>query len=122
MKSGRRSFTGRFTATNTTADTIRLVTAHGCLVTPGAFRNGVRVPIQGSAWGCTAAVTVHVFTPGETKSIEWQMRAALYAEHEGDTEGAPAPRASYQVRATFDTTPVDESGRRPGVEATLRVR
>jgi hypothetical protein len=114
-------FTVRFTATNTTTVPLQIVTGHGCLVTPGVYRNGVRVPFVGSAWGCTAAITTHVFEPGETKVFEWEMRARLYAQHEGDIEGAPAPSGRYTVRVEFDTMPVG-SQRRPGVEEPLRVR
>jgi hypothetical protein len=34
-------FTVRFTATNTTSDTIRITTSHGCLVIPAARKPGV---------------------------------------------------------------------------------
>ena len=115
-------FTARFTATNTTNSAIQITTAHGCLVLPVVYRNGVRVPFMGTAWGCTAAITTHVFAPGETVTREWPMRAELYAEHTGDTEGAPAPRGTYVVRAEFDVQPPDGSQRKPGVETTLLVQ
>jgi hypothetical protein len=61
-----------------------VVTAHGCLAIPHVLRNGVRVPFKGSWWGCTAAITTHIFAPGETKTRTWDMLAELYAEHPGD--------------------------------------
>lgn len=115
-------FTVRFAAANPTSDPIRITTSHGCLVLPGVYRDGRRIPFQGSAWGCTAAITTHVFAPGETKSVTWEMRAELYAENPGEREGAPAPAGIYRVRAEFDVPPPDGSTRKPGVEATLRVR
>lgn len=114
-------FTVRFSATNTTDEAMQIVTSHGCLVTPGVYRNGVRVPFKGTAWGCTAAITTHTFLAGETKTFEWDMRAELYAEHAGDVENAPAPTGTYAVRIEFDI-PAEGSNRKPGAEATLRVR
>lgn len=115
-------FTVRFTATNTTDESMQIVTNHGCLVIPGVYRNGERLPFAGSWWGCTAAITTHTFLPGETKSFEWNMRAEVYAEHEGEVEGAPAPAGTYAVRVEFDVEPVAGSNRKPGAEETLRVR
>lgn len=114
-------FMARFTATNTTTSTIQIVTSHGCLVLPGVYRNGVRVPFKGTASGCTAAITTHVFAPGDTKTYEWLMRAELYAEHTGDTEGVPAPRGSYVVRAELELQPPG-GAKRPGAEAALVVQ
>jgi hypothetical protein len=97
------SFVTTVTATNVTGDTVRLVTPHGCLYTLAVYRGGARVPFDGTAWGCTAAITEHVFAPGESRTHEWTLRAQLYAEHTGDVEGAPAPKGAYEVRARFDT-------------------
>jgi hypothetical protein len=110
-----------FTVTNTSSQTVQIVSAHGCLVIPGVYRNGERVPFRGSWWGCTAAITTHTFEPGETRTHTWEMRAERYAEHPGDVDGVPVARGTYRVQAEFDTF-VDASGRKPGVEATLRVR
>ena len=115
-------FTARFTATNTTTSTMQIVTSHGCLVLPGVYRNGVRVPFKGSLWGCTAAITTHVFAPGETKTYEWPMRAELYAQETGDIEGAPAPRGTYVVRVEFELQPPPGSQQRPRAERTLVVQ
>ncbi|HSJ30488.1 MAG TPA: hypothetical protein VK933_03580 [Longimicrobiales bacterium] len=115
-------FTALFTATNTTRSAMQIVTSHGCLVLPGVYRNGVRVPFKGSAYGCTAAITTHVFAPGETKTYEWSMRAELYAQDPGDIEGAPAPTGSYMVRVEFELQPPPGSQHRPRAETTLVVR
>jgi hypothetical protein len=116
-------FTARLTVTNTTSDTIRVGTAHGCLAVPWVFRNGEPVPFDGSWWACTAAGASHAFPPGETRSITWNMRAALYAQTADDVDGAPAPRGSYQVVAEFDTyLPGSPPGVKPRVEEPLRVR
>jgi hypothetical protein len=108
--------------TNTTNDTIHVVTAHSCLAIPNVLNNGERIPFRGSGWGCFAAITTHSFGPGEVRSIKWDMKAELYAEQPGDVDGAPAPKGSYVVQAEFDTYPVDGSGRKPAVEAKLRVQ
>jgi hypothetical protein len=115
-------FTARLSVTNTTSDTITILTGHGCLVLPNVVRGGERYPFKGTDWGCTAAITGHVFAPGETKRRTWEMSAALYAEDPGDVEGAPAPKGDYLVQAIFGTAPADESGRRPTVQAALRVK
>jgi hypothetical protein len=115
-------FTVHFSATNTTPDSIYLVTSHGCLVIPAVLRNGKRIPFRGSGWACTAAITTHTFAPGETRKIAWQMRAELYAENSGDRDGVPAPKGNYIVQAAFETRAIDDSGRTPVVEASLRVR
>jgi hypothetical protein len=113
-------FAVRLDIRNTTSDTLRISTAHGCLAVPAVIRDGRRIPFEGSWWACTAAGASHTFAPGETRSHTWQMRAELYAEHPGDAQGAPAPRGTYRIRAEFD---VPRSGaERPGVERTLRVR
>jgi|GEM_PF-4808228 len=116
-----KPFTVRLDVANRTADTIRVVTAHGCLATPNVLRNGVRIPMEGSWWGCTAAITTHVFAPGETWSQTWRMRAALYAEGSGEVDGAPAPRGHYRVRTVFDLLDLTPD-RKPFVEAEIRVR
>lgn len=115
-------FSVQLSVTNTTADPIHVVTAHGCLAIPHVLRNGVRAPFKGSWWACTAAITTHTFAPGETRTRTWDMRAELYAEHPGDVDGVPAPKATYRVQAEFDTYVPGESGRKPFIERTLRVR
>lgn len=115
-------FVATLRVTNTTSQEIRIVTSHGCLVLPHVLLDDKRVPFKGSAWGCTAAITTHTFAPGETKTREWAMRAELYAQNQGDVEGAPAPKGVYRVLAEFDTPPADATGRKPAVEAALRVR
>lgn len=117
-------FNVKLTLSNTTSDTIKIVTSHGCLSTPHFYRNGKRVPMSGSDMGCTAAITTHTFPPGETRSFAWPMRAEFYAEQAGDVEGAPAPTGTYLVRAEFDighdTAP--GVGRAPAAEVVLRVK
>jgi hypothetical protein len=115
-------FTAQLSVTNTTADTIRVVTSHGCLVIPNVIRNGQRIPFKGSWWGCTAAITTHSFAPGETRMNTWEMAAELYAEHPGDIEGAPAPKGNYLVQAEFDTYSENGPSRKPSVERPLRVK
>lgn len=114
-------FTARLTITNTAPGEVEVVTAHGCLAIPHVLRNETRVPFEGSWWGCTAAITTHVFAPGETRTQVWEMRAALYAENPGDRDGAPAPPGVYRVRAEFDTYP-PRNGVRPAIERALVVR
>jgi hypothetical protein len=114
-------FMVRLDIRNTTPDTIHVVTAHGCLVLPHVVRDGRRIPFEGTAWGCTAAITTHVFAPGGGRSYAWPLRAELYSEHPGDPEGAPAPRGTYRLRAVFDVL-MRGSGEKPAVETTLRVR
>jgi hypothetical protein len=116
------SFTAHLTVTNTTGDTIRVGTAHGCLALPSVVRNGAPVPFAGSGWMCTAALTSHAFAPGETRSITWNMRAELYAQNPNDVDGAPAPRGAYRVVAEFDTYLPGSPGMKPRIEAPLRVR
>lgn len=115
-------FTTQLKVTNTTPDTIRIVTAHGCLVTLNVVRNEKRIPFEGSAFGCTASITTHTFAPGETHSMDWKMRAELYAQYTGEVEGAPAPKGTYRVRAEFDTYSETAPQRKPTVEAELLVR
>jgi hypothetical protein len=115
-------FEARLTVTNPTADTIRVVTGHGCLAVPSVVRDGVRIPFQGSWWGCTAAITTHTFAPGETRTRTWNMAAELYAQEQGETEGAPAPKGTYTVEARFDTSSESTPGQGPTVATTLVVR
>lgn len=115
-------FVATLRVANTTDRTIRVVTAHGCLVIPNVVLDGRRVPFEGSAWGCFAAVTTHTFAPGETRVQTWDMRAELYPEHPGDVGGAPAPKGLYHVQAEFDVATEAGSGSKPAVETRLRVR
>lgn len=115
-------FTARLAVTNTTATPIRVVTAHGCLALPGVLRDGARVPFRGSALGCHAAITTHVFAPGQTRTLTWELRAELYAENPGDPDGAAVPRGTYRVRAVFDTLAEDQPRAKPFAETLLQVR
>jgi hypothetical protein len=115
-------FSVRLSVTNTTSDTIHVVTSHGCLAIPHVIRNGQRIPFRGSWWACTAAFASHTFAPGETRTRTWDMRAELYAEHQGDVEGAPAPRGTYLVQAEFGTYSETGPWTRPLIERTLRVK
>lgn len=112
-------FIVQLNVTNTTSDTIQIATSHGCLVTVNILRHGRRVPFKGSDWGCTAAVRVHTFPPGETHERSWVMRAELYAEKGWKVDGRPAPRGGYIVQAEFDTAPRGEG---PAVETALVVK
>lgn len=118
----RGAFTVRLTVANTSAHEVEVVTAHGCLAVPHVMRNETRVPFEGSWWGCTAAITTHVFAPGGTVTREWEMRAELYAENPGDRDGAPAPPGVYRVRAEFDTYSPGIPGGKPAIERALVVR
>lgn len=115
-------FTARLAVTNTTANTIRIVTNHGCLALPNVLRDGVRVPFRGSALGCTAAITTHVFAPGATRTLVWEMRAELYAQNPGDVDGAPAPRGTYRVQAEFNPFVQAPVGEKAFAETLLQVR
>lgn len=120
--SPHRAFTARLTVTNTTPREVEVVTAHSCLVIAHVMRGETRVPFEGSSWGCYAAITRHVFAPGETRTLVWELRAELYAEHPGDTDGAPASPGVYRVRAEFDTYLPDDPTRKPAIERGLIVR
>ena len=115
-------FTVRLSVTNTTTSELEVVTAHGCLTVPNVTRNGTRIPFEGSSWICTAAITTHVFAPGETRTRAWEMRAELYAEHPGDRDGAPAPPGVYSVQAEFDTYSENGPNRKPAIGRALVVK
>lgn len=118
----RGAFATLLNVTNTTADTIRVVTAHGCLAIPRVIRNGARIPFKGSAGGCTAAITTHVLAPGAVWSRTWEMHAELYAQEPGDADGTPAAAGMYRVQAEFDTFAEDGPTQKPTIERPLRVR
>ncbi len=120
--SRRGSFSTLLSVTNTTADTIRVVTAHGCLAVPNVIRNGARIPFKGSGWGCTAAITTHTLAPGAVWSRTWEMHAELYAQEPGDPDGTPAPAGMYRVQAEFDTFAEGGATQKPTIERPLRVR
>lgn len=117
------SFTARLTLTNTTSDTIKIITSSGCLAGLNVLRDGKRMPFRGSMLVCTAVIGTHAFAPGETKTRTWELSAALYAEHPEDVDGKPAPVGSYVVQAEFGTYPYNQAaGRRPVAEVALRVK
>lgn len=118
----RDPFTVRLAVTNPTTSPVRIVTANGCLALPNVLRDGRRVPFRGSALGCTAAVTTHVFAPGQTRTLTWELRAELYAENPGDVDGAPAPRGTYRVQAEFDPFVQAPAGEKAFAETLLQVR
>jgi hypothetical protein len=115
-------FSAQLSVTNTTTKTIRVVTAHSCLVIPHVIRDGQRIPLKGSLWGCYAVITTHTFAPGEKRTHTWDMQAELYAQHPGDVEGAPAPKGTYLVQAEFDTYTENGPSRKPLIERALRVK
>lgn len=115
-------FTAALTVTNPTADSLRVTTTSGCLVAPYVFRDGARIPFWGSGSPpCLAAITTHVFAPGETVTKTWTLRAELSPLNPGGAHGDPAPAGAYQVRAEFQLYQ-DEQIVRAGLERTLRVR
>ena len=93
------AFTARLTLSNTSHDTIRVVTPDSCLAIPSVLRDGKRVPFKGSSWGCYQAITFHKFPPGKMRSLRWDMRAELYSGQPSDVDGAPAPKGTYAVQA-----------------------
>jgi hypothetical protein len=115
-------FSVLLSVTNTTTQTIRVVTAHSCLAIPHVIHDGQPIPIKGSGWGCYAAITTHTFAPGGTRTYTWDMRAELFAQHPGDIEGAPAPQGTYRVQAEFDTYSENGPQRKPWIERSLRVK
>lgn len=115
-------FSVQLRVVNTTSETIRVVTSHGCLAVPNVLRDGERVPFRGSGLACTAAITTHTFAPGQIRSITWDMRAELYADQPGARDGAPAPQGVYRVKAEFDTYVEGGSGPKPAIDNSLRVR
>jgi hypothetical protein len=115
-------FTVRLSITNTTADTIRIVTSDTCLARPKVTRGGRWIPFKGSILGCGDAIWTHSFAPGETTTRSWKMRAELWPEEPGDPDEVPAPRGTYIVVAELGGIPDDRVGDRPMVSAPLRVR
>ena len=109
-------FTLTFHVANTTADTIRLATPHTCLALPHVRRDGKRIPFDGTALGCGAALTTHAFAPGFQRTTVFRLRAELYAEHPGDVDGVAAPVGSYLVQMVFETAD------RPALTRALVVR
>lgn len=120
--SPHESFAIRLVVTNTTDHPVTVGTSHTCLALPEVVRNGERMPFEGTALGCGAALTTHRFAPGERRVHVWEARASLYAEQQGDIDGAPAPKGTYLVRAVFDIHDPDEPGRYPVIGTTLHVR
>lgn len=115
-------FTVRLRVTNTTADTIRIVTSDTCLALPKVTHSGKWILFKGSIMGCGDAIWTHSFAPGETVSRNWVMRAELYAESAGEEDGPPAPKGTYIIVAEFGGMPGDRVGDRPMVSTPLRVR
>lgn len=113
-------FVATFRIRNVTLDPIQVTTPHSCLVVPGVYRNGERVPFEGSGYGCLTVISTHTFEPGETRTRTWEMRAEFRAQAPGEPDGLPAPPGTYLVRAEFEFT--NEDGERPGAGALLRVR
>lgn len=95
------AFTALLTLSNTSHDTIRVVTADSCLAIPNVMRDGTRIRFKGSSWGCYQALTTHTFLPGEMRSLRWDMRAEL--GQPDDVAGPPAPKGTYHVQALFYT-------------------
>lgn len=117
----QQSFDTRLEITNTTGETVNVITANSCLAVPNVLRGNIRVPVQGSLWGCFAVVTTHTFAPGETRTITWPMSATQYAEQSGQADGAPLLKGRYIVQAEFGTYGPG-SNRKPVVEAQFTVQ
>lgn len=117
----QEGFTVDLRVTNRRPREVTITTSHGCLALPSIHRGGDRIPFEGTALGCTAAVTDHTFGPGETAILSWEVEATLYAERAGDPDGVPAPAGDYVVRAEFDPGASDDRSPLPTVEAGLRV-
>jgi len=115
-----QSFDALLEITNESGAAVTITTGHGCLAVPNVMRGNASVPVQGSRWGCTAAITNHTFAPGETREIRWPMKATLYADEPGAEDGAPLPPGTYSVQAEFDVY-VPGSNRKPVVEAPFIV-
>ena len=113
-------FTATLIVRNTTSESISITTSSTCLAVPNVLRDGARTPFVGSWWGCGDAISTHVIPAGEMRTQAWSMRAELYAEEQGDPDGAPAPRGVYRVQAEFDVY-VPGARRKPSIAAVLRV-
>jgi hypothetical protein len=100
-------FDVELSVTNTRSEPVALTTLSSCLAIPGVYRNGKRMPFDGSWWGCWAAISTHVLAPGETVTRTWGMRARLYAERPGDPDGVGAPPGPYEVRVEFEVFQID---------------
>ena len=113
-------FTATLIVRNTSSESISITTSSTCLAVPSVLRDDTRVPFVGSTWGCGDAITTHVIPAGEMRTRAWSMRAELYAEEQGDPDGAPAPRGRYWVQAEFDVH-VPGVTRKPSIATMLRV-
>ncbi len=114
------AFTVRLDVTNTTQDTIVVVTPHSCLYLLGVTRDRQPVEFDGSTLWCFTVFRSHVFLPGETRSYSHELTARMYLTHSGSVGMVAAPAGTYLMEARFEVPP--EAGRRLVARTLLRVR
>lgn len=114
-------FSVSLSLTNTTNDTITIVTPNHALAMPRVVRDGERILFRGSDLGFFPVVTTRTFAPGEQVTRTWELRAELMSMDDDDEiVWLPAEPGAYLVQVEFQVGAVDERPLTEGAELVVR--
>jgi hypothetical protein len=97
------SFHVRFTAQNTTEDSIQVQTG-ACWGQPAALFDGEQVPLVGSFQACTMQLLTWTLPGQETRERTFELKASLNTSSGSAETEAPAEPGTYTLRTTLDWT------------------
>lgn len=96
-------FQVRFTAENTTQDSIQVKTG-ACWGRPGAIFDEEQVPLVGSAQVCTLQLLTWTLSGKETRERTFDLKASLNASSGSPEVEGPAEPGTYTLQTTLDWT------------------
>jgi hypothetical protein len=92
-------FRAHLTLRNTLATRATWTSGMGCIAFLNVYRDGARVPLRGTDFGCLAVITVHTLEPGESRTTSWDLIAQT-------TDGSALEPGDY----VFEADPVLAEG------------
>lgn len=101
------SFQVRFTAENTTADSLQLQTG-ACWGQPAALLEGEQVPLVGSYQVCTSQLLTWTLSGRETRKRTFDLKASLNESSGSPETVGPAEPGTYTLKTTLDWTVDDQ--------------
>jgi hypothetical protein len=98
----------RLVITNPTSDTIAVSSGDSCVATLDALRDGERVDLQGTAFGCLTVISNFRIPPGDSIVREFDLVAMLRENQSPWRYVVPPQPGTYRLRADMHVHLPDE--------------